>query len=136
MLYSSISNFGGYGAFLSNLALIDPSWPLTSAMRYTLVRVFPIKFASSKELLDVISNLTRIWHQLIPAWALTPSIHYTLPTKFGRHSGHSWAIWPLDDPRWPLHDLLPHQWTTLWPGVLLTVDLVALERFLSNLTSG
>ena len=34
--------------------------------------------------------------------------------------GHSWTIWPLVDPGWPLHDLRPQQCITLWSGVLPT----------------
>ena len=34
--------------------------------------------------------------------------------------GHFYAIWPLLDPRWPLHDFWTQQCTTLWSGVLLT----------------
>ena len=33
---------------------------------------------------------------------------------------HFLAIWPLVDPRWPLHDLWPQQCTALWSGALLT----------------
>ena len=34
--------------------------------------------------------------------------------------GHFLAIWPLVDPRWPLHDFWPQQCTTLWSEVLFT----------------
>ena len=31
---------------------------------------------------------------------------------------HFWAIWPLVDPGWPLHDHWPQQFIMLWSGVL------------------
>ena len=34
--------------------------------------------------------------------------------------GHFYAIWPLVDLGWPLHDLWPQQCITLWSGVLPT----------------
>ena len=41
--------------------------------------------------------------------------------------GHSWAIWPLVDPGWPLHVLWPHQCTLFWSGCFLP-NLVVIEH--------
>ena len=46
--------------------------------------------------------------------------------------GNSWAIWPVVEPSWPLHDIWPHQCTTLRSGVLPT-KLGCHRVFLSNL---
>ena len=32
--------------------------------------------------------------------------------------GHFWAVWPLVDPGWPMHDLWPQQCITPWLGLL------------------
>ena len=61
---------------------------------------------------------------------LTPSDPMTFYPNIALHFGqefflpnlvaieHSWAIWPLADPGWPLHKLWPQQCITLRAGVL------------------
>ena len=49
--------------------------------------------------------------------------------------GHSWAIWHLVDLGWLLHDLRPHQCTTLRSGVLPT-KFGSHRAFLCSFTSG
>ena len=66
-----------------------------------------------------LSSFTPGWPQLTHA---RPLIHQcitlwsgVLSTQFGGHRAFK-GIWPLVDPRWPLHDLWPQQWVTLWQG--------------------
>ena len=58
------------------------------------------------------------------AWPSTPPMHYHSGQGFFPPKmvaiGYSWTIWPLVDPRWPLHDLPPQQCITLRSGVLPT----------------
>ena len=66
------------------------------------------------------SNLTPV----DPRWPLEPHKWTTLqldfPTKFGCHIGHAWAVWPLLETDWPLHNLWPKECITLRLWVLPT----------------
>ena len=75
--------------------------------------------------------------QLTLARSLTPSMHYTLVWGPFYQSlvatGHFKGIWPLVDLGWPVHDLWPQQYITLWSWVLPT-KFGGHRAFLSNLT--
>ena len=105
--------------------VVDPSWPLHDLWPQQCItlwsRVLPTKFGGLRAFL---SNLTSGWPWLTPTWPLTPPMHYTQVRGSSYQSlvviGHSWAIWSLVDPGWPLRDLRPQQCITLWSGVLPT----------------
>ena len=84
------TKFSGHTSFLSHLTSgwprLTPAWPLTPAIRYTLVRDFSTKFSGHKALL---SKLTPTWPQLTPTWPSTPVMHYTMVRG---SSHHIW--WP------------------------------------------
>ena len=44
---------------------------------------------------------------------------------------HLWSIWPVVDPGWPLHDIWPQQYITLWSSVLPT-KFSGFRAFLRN----
>ena len=94
----------------------DPSNELRSGQGF-----LPTKFGGHRELL---SKLTPTWPQLIPSWLLTPAMHYTLVRDSSNQIwwpyGISKPIWPLVDPKWPLHDLWPKKFIKLGSGVLPT----------------
>ena len=82
-----------------------------------------------------LNHFTLGWLQLAPARPLVPSMHCTLVW------GPFYQIWwpqgilrnLTSDPSWPLHDLWPQQWVTLWSGALPT-KFGGHTSFLSNLT--
>ena len=93
------------------------TWPLTLSMHYTSVNGSLYKIYSHRAFL---SNLKPGWFQLTPAWPLT----HKCTTLWSRALlpnlvviGHSWAIWPLAYPSWPLHDHWPHKCTLRWSRV-------------------
>ena len=124
-------------AFLSNFTLdwpqLTPARPLTPSMHCI---VLSTKFGCHRAFLR---NMTSGWPWLTPAWPLTPAVSNT----FIRGSsyqiwwpyGISKQFWPLVDPDWPLHELWPQQYITLWSGVLPT-KFDGHRAFLSNLTPG
>ena len=101
-------------------------------MHYTLVR----DSSTSDSHMVFLSNLTSGLPRLTPSRPLTPSMHYTLACFL--FPCQIW--WPQGILRyltsgWPLHDLWPQQWVTLWSGVLPT-KLGGNTAFLMHLTSG
>ena len=113
------------GDFLTIWPLLDSGWPqltparpLTPSMHYTLVwgPFYRIWWPQG------ISKECDLWlTPADPCMTLDPSneLHFEgffLPNLVAIH--HFWAIWPLVDPGWPLHDHWPQQCITLWSGVL------------------
>ena len=99
---------------------LTPSWLLSQAMLYALVKDSPHQIWWHRALL---SKLTPTWPQLTPTWPLTPAMLYALV----RDSSHQFVghrAFPSNlTPGWhqmTLHDLWPKQCKTLWPKALLT----------------
>ena len=130
-----LPNLVATGHFLAIWPLVDPSWPLTPEMHYTLVRGSSHQIGSHRAFL---SNLTSGWPKLTSAWPLTPQCitlwSGVLPTLFGSHRAFLSNLtsgWPQLTPTWPL----TQHYITLWLGVLPT-KFGSHRAFFSNLTSG
>ena len=114
--------FGSHRAFLSNMTSgwprLTPSWPLTSAIHYTLVRGF---FLPNFVVRAFVRNLIYGW----PSWPLHDLrlqqciTLWTgiLPTKFGSHRAFLHNLtsgWPWLTPEWPLTPVMHYtlEWSS------------------------
>ena len=98
-----LPKLGGYKAFLSYATCgwprLTPTWPVTPAMRYALIKGFSTKYGGLRAFL---SNLTPGWphmtlHDLWPLECIT-LWSGVLPTKFGDHRvfiSNFTSRWPL-----------------------------------------
>ena len=137
---------GGHTAFLANLRLVDPSWPLEDLWPHQCITlwsgilstnwsgILPTKFGGHRTLL---SNLTPGWPRMTPAWPLTPAMHYALV----RGSSHK-IWWPKDiakqidpyvTPADPYMTFDPNNALRSGQG-FFPPNLVAIGHLLSNLT--
>ena len=116
------AKFGGHRAFLRNVTSgwpqLTPAWPLTPAISYTLISGSSYQIWWQYN----ISNKFDHWLTLAdpcmtsdPSNALRSGQGFSPPNLVA--VGHCWAIWPLLDPGWPLHDLWPQRCISLWSGV-------------------
>ena len=112
------TKFCCHRAFMSNLT---PGWPLHDLWPQQCItlqsRILPTKFSYHRAFL---SNLTLV----DPCMTFDPinALHFGQGFLLANlvAIGHSWAIWPLLDSSWPLHDLWPQECITLQSGILPT----------------
>ena len=154
-----LTKFGGHRVYLSKLAptwpQVTPTWPLTPAMHYTLVR------GSSHQIWQPWAFLRQIdpWMTFDPRWGPFENMPTNLvgpsPTPMPSFSsirrsmakciaGHTYTHTHththtefdilIITSGWPQHDLWPYQCITLWSGVLST-KFGGHRAFLRNLTS-